>query len=203
MSTNTTSNQIQIEEFEKSLQAMGEIYKQVLGQLMALKGTVEVDGLTTLLRRDSFMSRLGRELIEARCAGTELHLMMVDLDHFKKVNDTFGHQAGDEVLERVSQLVKNYLRPTDLAGRYGGEELIVAVECDEATARIIAERIRKAVEQVEFCTLDGAPFSVTLSLGMASSRQCGYDARSLIAKADAALYSAKRQGRNRVLVDAA
>src|SRR5206468_883031 len=99
---------------------------------------VDTDDLTRLLRRGAFMRKL-RSLLETSAAeGREVHLMMIDVDHFKRVNDGHGHQTGDVVLERVSELIRGYLRPEDLAGRYGGEEIIVAIQAQSEVATAIA-----------------------------------------------------------------
>ena len=124
--------------------------------------------------------------------------MMIDVDKFKSVNDRFGHQTGDIVLERVSGLIKKYLRPEDLAGRYGGEEIIVAIQSEFATAIEIAERIRAAVAEYKMRSPDHKEFNVTLSIGIASSGAFDFDAQRLIGRADAAMYQAKNEGRDRV-----
>ncbi len=124
---------------------------------------------------------------------------MIDVDHFKKVNDTYGHPTGDLVLQRVSQLVKNYLRSQDLACRYGGEEIIVAMQAERHQALEIAENIRRAVENHRMESTESAQtFQVTLSAGLSSSADHGYNTEKLIARADEALYQAKHGGRNQI-----
>lgn len=191
---------IQLENIITQLKAGCE---QALSQVINLRQEsqhdIESDDLTHLLRRNSFMSRLQHLLHKAQQNKGEVHIMLMDVDHFKAVNDRFGHQAGDEVLERVSTLIKNYLRPQDIAGRYGGEEIIVAVECPATVAFDIAERIRSAIAATKFVApLSGTShFQVTLSIGLASSSQHGFDATKLIQAADEKLYEAKNRGRNR------
>ncbi len=165
--------------------------------------TQDNDDLTHLLRRGRFLSRLEYELHSAHCNESELHLMLIDIDHFKVVNDTYGHQAGDAVLERVSALIQSCLRPNDIAGRYGGEELIVAVQCPRTVATEIAERIRVKVSEQNFATplSLSSTFNVTLSLGLASGAEANYDPSVLIALADRRLYAAKRSGRNRAFCE--
>ena len=188
------------EQLEKSIRMMSEGYRMAMESITVLKCLIETDDLTHLLRRRAFMEKLEFNINQSLQRGTVMQIMMIDIDHFKQVNDRFGHQVGDEVLERVSDLVRSYLRPYDLAGRYGGEEIIIAVECDDQTALSIAERIRTAVEKTLFESVaQKASFHVTISLGMASTKEFGYDISRLIAEADAALYRAKSSGRNRTL----
>lgn len=187
-------------EIEESLQTLQKVYSRTIHNLSNLRLTVqaaaETDELTHLLRRGSFLCRLERMLNDAHGRGEDVQIMMIDLDHFKAINDRFGHQAGDEVLERVGTLLTQYLRPGDLAGRYGGEELIVAVECSEWDALEVAERLRAAVSEAVFAMAQG--HQVTMSVGVASAKTFGFDASRLIAAADRSLYAAKDAGRNRV-----
>lgn len=196
-----------LQEVERSLQSLERVYLSAVRSLIVLRsqirGELETDELTRLLRRGAFTARLNRLLLDGAARGSEIHVMMIDLDHFKGVNDRFGHPTGDAVLERVAHLVSSFLRPTDLAGRYGGEELVVAVECDAPTAHSIAERIRSRLSEQPFVPAGDAlaaasAFKVTLSAGMASTADYGFDAPRLIAAADRALYAAKRAGRDRV-----
>jgi diguanylate cyclase (GGDEF)-like protein len=135
-------------------------------------------------------------LQRAERQGQALTIMLTDIDHFKKVNDTYGHPIGDAVLRRVAQVVASCMRKIDMAARYGGEEFVVVLEAtDQAGARQLAERVRKEVQQLCFHSEKG-PFQCTLSLGMATFPGDGRDATALIAQADQALYHAKRNGRN-------
>jgi diguanylate cyclase (GGDEF)-like protein len=126
---------------------------------------------------------------------------MLDVDFFKKVNDTHGHQVGDEVLKAVAQIVTSSLRTGDVAARYGGEEFVTVLPgSDMEGATLVAERIRSRLEQTEIQTTKG-PIQVTASFGVAAVRgpDCRGAAKDLVARADAALYEAKRNGRNRVV----
>jgi diguanylate cyclase (GGDEF)-like protein len=156
------------------------------------------DALTGAYNRRHFDERLRTELAHAARHGTELSLVLFDLDHFKRVNDTFGHAVGDDVLRHVAHLTASQLRTEDVFARYGGEEFVVLVRgigLRDATS--VAERIRARIE--------GHPPAVpgvtaTISAGCASLVGCGRpDASSLIALADDRLYVAKRRGRNRVV----
>ena len=123
---------------------------------------------------------------------------MLDIDHFKQVNDHYGHLTGDDVLENVAALVRQSIRDTDRAGCYGGEEFIIILpKTDLPTALYVAERIRKAIEAAEMKAPEGDVFTITVSQGL-SSYEPGEDEHSLISRADGALYRAKGNGRNRV-----
>ena len=163
------------------------------------------DGLTGLLNKRSLEEALARDLARADRGQTCLGLVMLDVDFFKKVNDTHGHQIGDEVLKAVAQIVATSLRTGDVAARYGGEEFVTVLPgSDREGATIVAERIRKKLEQAEIQTSSGK-LRVTASFGVAavSGPSCRGAAKELVAKADAALYDAKRAGRNRVVTSGA
>jgi diguanylate cyclase (GGDEF)-like protein len=126
---------------------------------------------------------------------------MMDLDDFKRVNDTYGHQQGDIVLSQVASVLREHSRDIDEAARYGGEEMAVILpETDLSGAELLAQRMRTAIEALSIPRVDGkgAPLRVTASFGVASLPQSADDKDSLIAAADAALYRAKRSGKNRV-----
>jgi diguanylate cyclase (GGDEF)-like protein len=124
---------------------------------------------------------------------------MTDIDHFKAVNDTYGHPAGDVVLKGVAQMLKEQARDTDVVARYGGEEFAVVMpETDLRGALVIAERLRETVAARAFHTELG-PVRVTLSIGLAASPEDGTEMDALVQLADQCLYQAKRAGRNRVV----
>ena len=187
-----------IAELENNLATLQLSFKTATANLNVLRQCVETDDLTRLLRRGAFMQKLHNLLAQAKEKKTEVQLVMVDIDHFKKVNDTHGHQAGDAVLARVSSLIQNYMGAADLAGRYGGEELILAISGDAKTARILAEKIREAIATHAVELQKSSAVRVTVSMGMASTKSFGFDATELVHYADLALYRAKRTGRNRV-----
>ncbi len=157
------------------------------------------DELTGLYNRRWLKNTLQRQMDRAGINKEPLSLIMIDVDHFKKINDEFGHLAGDRVLQVVAKVIMNDVRPTDLVARYGGEEFIVVLP-DTAIigARLVAERLREAVSREIIVTSNHTPLSpVTISLGV-SQMQGNQDMAAFIADADAALYRAKDQGRNRV-----
>lgn len=191
--------EIVIAELERNLAVLESNYRMAVSNLNNLRQCVETDDLTRLLRRGAFMKKLHNLLSTCEAEGREVQVLMIDVDHFKRVNDTYGHQTGDVVLERVSELIKGYLRPEDLAGRYGGEEIIVAFEGSTMLAKGVAENIRRAVEKHKMKSISGREFQLTLSMGIASTQMFKYEADVLIGEADAALYRAKDSGRNKVL----
>jgi diguanylate cyclase (GGDEF)-like protein len=153
------------------------------------------DSLTGLSNRRHLMNLLTHEIERARRADQPFSILMLDVDHFKKYNDAHGHQAGDEVLGRVSAVLRKSIRPYDCAVRYGGEEFLVMLSATPlARARESAERIRKLVRAEQF---EGG--TVTISIGVAEYRSGSDTAKSVIGQADAALYEAKRAGRDRVV----
>jgi diguanylate cyclase (GGDEF)-like protein len=155
------------------------------------------DGLTGLTNHRTFQARLDEHLAHAERYGKKLSLLLCDIDHFKSVNDTYGHPAGDEVLRSVARTLAREARQTDVVARYGGEEFaIVMPETDEAGALVIAERIRERIAQLVLET-DQGPLRVTMSLGLATFPGEGARKSQLVERADACLYHAKRHGRNR------
>ncbi len=156
------------------------------------------DPLTGVFNRRTFIELAEQELARTRRAGTPLSLMMLDLDHFKRVNDTFGHLTGDQVLVSFTRLIKDCMRRGDLVVRYGGEEfcvLLPATTLSAATA--LAERIRAATTASD---LTGKPFRVTVSIGLtAYTGAANTTLEDLLARADQALYRAKDEGRNLVI----
>jgi diguanylate cyclase (GGDEF)-like protein len=159
-----------------------------------------VDPLTRMWNRGAILDIAARELQ----GGIAVAILMLDLDHFKKVNDTYGHQAGDEVLRQVSARIRASVRPTDAVGRYGGEEfLIVLPSCGREMLVDVAERIRAEVCRGLIQCEPGASIPITVSVGGSVSVDGSHFVEVLIRAADLALYRAKREGRNRVVIDAA
>jgi len=156
------------------------------------------DGLTRLLTHKAFEERMGEELLRAGRYRHSVALLMVDVDHFKKVNDTHGHAAGDDVLRKVSALLSAAARPVDVAARYGGEEFsLLLVEMTKAAALEKADALRRALEAETF-EAGGKKFRVTMSVGLAVFPDEATTAQQLVRTADQRLYQAKTGGRNRV-----
>ena len=154
------------------------------------------DPLTGLANRRHLLSTLHAELQRAARAAMPVSVMLLDLDHFKQVNDTLGHGAGDEVLRAVATILRRFIREQDTAGRFGGEEfLIILPGADDAEAATAAERIRVAVGSVQWPYAD---LRITVSIGVAGHE--GDDAHALLERVDERLYAAKRQGRDRIVV---
>jgi diguanylate cyclase (GGDEF)-like protein len=165
---------------------------------LKLEALATTDTLTGLINRRAFDLHLLQGLEEARRKKQPLSAVMIDIDHFKQLNDAHGHLCGDQVLREMAVLVKECLRQSDVACRWGGEELFVLLkEADEPAAVNVAEKIRSAVE-THRCVWRDAIISLTISLGVAEFLGPDDDAGKLIARADEALYAAKHGGRNRV-----
>lgn len=159
------------------------------------------DPLTGLLNRGEILRLLDLEVARIERYGGVLSILMIDLDHFKRINDTRGHLVGDRALEAVGVVLKRELRAVDARGRYGGEEfLILMPETNPNGSRIVAERLRAAVAGVTIRDGQGT-FSITCSVGAATWSK-GQDSRTLLRIADTALLEAKREGRNRVVIAA-
>ena len=166
-----------------------------------LEQLAQTDPLTQLLNRRALTERINAEMERALRYDSSLSLLMVDLDHFKRINDTYGHLVGDDVLRDFAKLLTATIRTTDVVARYGGEEFLVLLpEADEAGAEHFAERIRAAVEKQEFGARVGHPaLKLTASIGVATFPAARIESlEDLLARADAALYRAKADGRNRV-----
>jgi diguanylate cyclase (GGDEF)-like protein len=178
-----------------------DLQEQLLQAREALREQATHDNLTGLLNRGAILETLQNELSRARRESQSLALLVVDLDHFKLVNDTYGHMAGDAVLRESARRMKSAIRRYDAIGRYGGEEFLVVLPgCDGHEARLQAERIREALAANSFVAGTQA-FSVTCSIGVSCrSSPSELDTDSLVREGDLALYAAKDHGRNRVEV---
>ncbi|HQY30253.1 MAG TPA: GGDEF domain-containing protein [Thermomicrobiales bacterium] len=165
--------------------------------LSVLRAIADLDDLTGLPRRGALRRRLDEEVERAIRYRQPMCVCFVDIDHFKRVNDTWGHQAGDQVLLQVGQTIRNTLRTPDFVARYGGEEFVViAPGTWSEDARVLGTRVQQALAGVEY----GLPIDVTVSIGIASVPEHGTTADIVLARADHALYVAKFTGRNRVEV---
>lgn len=154
------------------------------------------DGLTGLYRRGSFNEKLEYEIIRAKNFKHTVGLMMVDIDHFKKINDTYGHQVGDEILKGVARILKDNVYETDFVARYGGEEFAVIMpRAQREGSYRKAEYIRQVIENTVFKT-ELVELKITISIGLAYYPEDASDSKELIEKADKALYYSKEHGRN-------
>lgn len=159
------------------------------------------DAVTGLYNRHYMNSHLETLLRSARHNSKPLSLAMLDIDHFKPVNDTYGHAAGDEILQEFARRIARNVRGVDLAARYGGEEFVVVMpDTSLADSMIIAERLRHTVCDQPFILSDGTELNITVSLGLANLIDGMETAGDLLEQADSALYQAKNEGRNRVVI---
>ena len=161
------------------------------------------DVLTALPNRRSFAQAMDRELDRVARSGDVALLLMVDIDHFKLVNDTYGHLAGDEVLRQVALRLLDCVRPMDTVARYGGEEFAVVLpNCSYTYGEVVAERIRHSMEDTPILLSSGQSLSLTVSVGGAYAPQwVRSEAAIWVERADRQLYRAKREGRNRVCME--
>jgi diguanylate cyclase (GGDEF)-like protein len=188
---------------EESLRAEKAFSETVIQDLIVARETAQFqathDALTGLWNRTAILAILERELDRGARTGSAPVVMIMDLDHFKRINDSYGHLAGDAVLREIGVRLAGAVRSYDWVGRYGGEEfLLVLGDCNAADARVQAERVRQAIASPAIMTPAGE-IAVTITIGVAGP-QCLPSAHDVLAAADAALYRAKQQGRNRVEV---
>lgn len=160
-----------------------------------------IDGLTQVYNKRYLMETLEREISRAHRYGRPLSIIMFDIDHFKHINDEYGHLAGDYVLKEMASTIKARIRREDIMGRYGGEEFVIVLpEIDHYNAVVFAEKIRRLVERHDF-TFEGVRINVTISIGVATAWKGMESAEEFIKHADTHLYEAKNSGRNRVVGD--
>jgi diguanylate cyclase (GGDEF)-like protein len=176
-----------------------ELQREIETKNVLLKELALTDPLTGLPNRRAMEDWATRQLSGAARYGFPFWVAMADLDHFKTINDTYGHDAGDTVLKAFSEILKRYSRRSDICGRIGGEEfLLILTHANEVNAKVVLERIRAELEAIKF-NFDGHDLTVTASFGLAGfSGTRAPDFNRLVAQADSSLYSAKRLGRNRV-----
>lgn len=156
------------------------------------------DGLTGVFNRRYFEGRLKEEFLRHQRLKRPLSYVIFDIDHFKKVNDTYGHQCGDYILKEVSKKVSENIRDIDIFARYGGEEFCcLLLEADLSLALCVAERLRKTIAEQKF-NYDGKSIKITISLGVSEVKGKIKTPEDLVKKADSALYKAKETGRNKV-----
>ena len=188
----------------RSARRLAQIQEELVRTREELRREATHDSLTGLWNRAAVLSILDREVTRARREGTPVAVLIADVDHFKDVNDTYGHLTGDQVLREIASRLRGAVRPYDAVGRYGGEEFVFVLPgCDRTQALMAAERLREcvAVRPVE---LPAASVPVSISLGVTSTDAGGRaDVERLITSADDALYRAKHEGRNRIVSDGA
>lgn len=189
-----------IKELAGSHAKLSEANRSLVEANHKLKKMASTDSLTLLFNRRYFDQVISRELARRNRYKLALSMVMLDIDNFKEINDSYGHEAGDEALKKVAEVISESARTSDIVARYGGEEFgIVLPQTEPVNAVIFAERTRSAIENTDFHLRGGEKINLTVSLGIAgASPKCiAIDPKSLIAAADRALYKAKTSGRNR------
>jgi diguanylate cyclase (GGDEF)-like protein len=167
-----------------------------------LRRLATTDPLTGAFNRRHYMDLMTREQRRADRYGTVYSVLMIDIDHFKRVNDTYGHQVGDQAIQAMADACKKLMRPTDIVARYGGEEFIITLtHTEEPGAVKVAERLRQAVSEIALATERGT-LSFTISIGVSTYVKSNR-LEQIIGAADEALYAAKKGGRNRVCASGA
>jgi diguanylate cyclase (GGDEF)-like protein len=164
-----------------------------------IEGMARTDGLTGLLNHRTFTEKLADKHRELDRMPRPFSILLMDIDKFKAVNDKYGHPVGDQAIKAVARVLQDTIRSTDFVARYGGEEFAVGmIETDSTGAVLIAERVRRIMEQTSVTRVFDGELKVTLSIGVASFPEDTDTAAHLVTMADEALYHAKRSGRNRV-----
>ena len=189
--TDSKQYERKLEDAQRKLRLQQGMLQDANSKLSEL---ASVDGLTGLRNRRAFEERIEDETRRWRRHGSDVSLVLLDIDHFKPYNDTFGHPKGDEVLRSVGRLLRRSLRATDFAARYGGEEFaIILPNTDAPGSLVVAEQLRRAIE-----TATWEDRSITASIGVATLGGAITNAEELVDHADRALYRSKQEGRNRV-----
>ena len=196
----THGDKLTIGEHILRFELLDEIDREYQRQIHRL---ITHDDLTGLLSSRSFFSELKREAGRAKSEGRQFCVLVMDVDHFKKVNDTYGHLTGSRTLEEIGQCIISIMRSGDAASRFGGEEFSAfLLDADLAQGLVAAERVRAVIEKAEFSVVrQGKALEnhhVTISIGVANFPHDSSDPIELVEMADSALYRAKREGRNRV-----
>ena len=170
-----------------------------LKQQAQLRAISTIDPLTGLHNRRWMNEMFLRQIDRSARSGEALSLAVIDIDHFKSVNDRHGHLAGDQVLAQIARMMQNHFRPSDLLARYGGEEFCVLLPAaDVGAASAALDRLRASIERTPIPLSEGEPLPVTVSSGVAQWRE-GWSLDDIVRSADQALYRAKNEGRNRVI----
>jgi diguanylate cyclase (GGDEF)-like protein len=193
-----------VEDIQRVLDILENPASVVVDNARLYEGTKRLavtDGLTRLFNHRHFYELLEQEFLRTKRYKTQLAMIMIDIDFFKHINDTYGHQAGDDILKSLALVIQRQVRDVDVLARYGGEEFAVLMpQTSLRQAENVAERIRHAVEHNEFDAA-GSKIRVTISLGIAAHPECEVQNQTeLVQVADAALYEAKRTGKNKVVI---
>ena len=202
MAASIQQRQLELRELADGLErTVNERTAELQEQAKILEEMAITDPLTQAYNRRQFFKLAKIEMERAQNTGVQLSVIVIDADHYKRVNDTFGHQIGDLVLIKLVEICHGAIRKTDVFARYGGEEFVILMpETDSETARLIAERIRERVENTRL-PVNGQVVQITISLGISTfnnMQELSFD--SVLTQADRALYKSKRTGRNRVTV---
>ena len=188
--------QVAPREFERAAAEIAPLLRE-FGSIVTQRSEAAIDTLTGLANRRAVGVAVEEAVRHIRSGGTYA-MLLLDVDHFKRINDQLGHAAGDRALARIGEIIARTVREDDLAGRFGGEEFIVLMrDAERETALTVAERLRVAVEASGIAYFDGTP--ITMSIGVAFSRANDRSGEAIIERADGALYQAKDRGRNRVV----
>jgi len=195
---NLLARQTGADEIDALRNELAGLLNRLTDQNAELERLATTDGLTGLANRRRLFERLDQEVYRARRYGIALSVILLDIDHFKRVNDSWGHAVGDRVLREVARETQQLLHKTDLAGRYGGEEFVLLLpETDLAEAMSLAHRLNRHIARTAFALERGSSLSVTVSAGVAALFP-DESSEALIQRADRALYRAKEMGRDRV-----
>jgi diguanylate cyclase (GGDEF)-like protein len=185
-------------EASKAVHAAEDRVRRLGADLHAMQVLADTDALTGLLNRRAFLPLAEDAMSYFKRYRRSISVLMIDIDHFKRVNDLYGHASGDVVIRQVANIISDAVRTTDKVARFGGEEFVVLLrETDKAGAAVIAERIRKTVANTVF-EPDSNRLLATISVGVAEAEHADEDIDRTIERADQALYEAKSRGRNRV-----
>jgi diguanylate cyclase (GGDEF)-like protein len=173
---------------------------QFKDDLVKLQKMADTDYLTGLMNRRAFLAIADDTIEFCRRYKRSMATLMIDIDHFKKINDTYGHPAGDDAIKQIAEVIGQSIRTTDKAARFGGEEFVVLLrEIDEPTALLLAERIRRSIED-SIIRHGAVTIPVTVSVGLALFFESDRDVQDIIERADQGLYAAKKTGRNRTFL---